>query len=64
MMTLALYRKSMGLKKLVSKKKASRKKDTLGKVMSKVAKGKKLTPQERKIIAGAVDGAKKSRKER
>ena len=38
--------------------------DTLGKVMSKVSRGKKLTKQERKILAGAIDGAKKSKKER
>jgi len=38
--------------------------DTLGKVMSKVAQGKKLTPRERKILAGALDGAKKAKTER
>ena len=63
MMPLALYRKSMGLKKLV-KKRVRKKKDTLSKVMSKVARGKKLTPKERKIISAAVDGAKKSKRER
>jgi len=38
--------------------------DTLGKVMSKVARGKRLTARERKILAGAIDGAKKARGER
>jgi len=38
--------------------------DTLGKVMSKVSRGKKLTPRERKILAGAIDGAKKAKTER
>ena len=38
--------------------------DTLGRVMSKVARGKKLTPCERKIIGAAVDGAKKAKSER
>ena len=38
--------------------------DTLGKVMSKVARGKRLTARERKILAGAIDGAKKARRER
>jgi len=42
---------------------ARKKLDTLGRVMSKVARGKKLTKQERKILAGAVDGAKKAQSE-
>jgi len=42
---------------------ARRKLDTLGRVMSKVARGEKLTRQERKILAGAVDGAKKAQSE-
>lgn len=41
-----------------------RKLDTLGKVMSKVARGLKLTKAERRILAGAIDGAKKARSER
>ena len=44
--------------------KKKKKLDTLGKVMSKVARGKKLTARERKILAGAIDGAKKARGER
>jgi len=44
--------------------KRKKKLDTLGKVMSKVARGKKLTVRERKILAGAIDGAKKGRGER
>jgi len=42
---------------------ARKKLDMLGKVMSKIARGKKLTKQERKILAGAVDGAKKAKSE-
>lgn len=37
--------------------------DTLGRVMSKVARGKKLTKHEREIIGAAVDGAKKAKSE-
>ena len=44
--------------------KRKKKLDTLGKVMSKVARGKKLTARERKILAGAIDGAKKARSEK
>lgn len=44
--------------------KRRKKPDVLGRVMSKVARGKKLTPTERKIIAAAVDGAKKAKTER
>ncbi len=41
-----------------------RKLDRLGKVMSKVARGLKLAPIERKILSGAIDGAKKAKSER
>jgi len=47
----------------VARHKRKRKLDTLGKVMSKVARGKRLTQQERKILAGAIDGAKKAKSE-
>ena len=46
-----------------TKKKRKKKLDTLGKVMSKIARGLKLTPAERKILAGAIDGAKKAKSE-
>jgi len=38
--------------------------DTLGKVMSKVSRGKKLTKKERQILAGAIDASKKAKSER
>ncbi len=38
--------------------------DTLGKVMSKVSRGLKLTRTERKILSGAIDASKKARSER
>ena len=41
-----------------------RKKDRLGRVMSKVARGKKLSRRDRAILSGAIDGAKKARSER
>jgi len=41
-----------------------RKKDTLGRVMSKVRRRKKLSRTDRKVIAGAVDGRKKAKGER
>jgi len=34
--------------------------DLLGKVMSKVARGMKLTRRERAILSGAIDGVKKA----
>jgi len=37
--------------------------DTLGKVMSKVARGKKLTAREREILSGAIDASKKAKTE-
>ncbi len=37
--------------------------DKLGKVMSKVSKGKKLNKKERDMLAGAIDGAKKAKSE-
>jgi len=37
--------------------------DTLGRIMHKIAKGKKLTPSERKLLAAAVDAAKKAKSE-
>ena len=43
--------------------KRKRKLDILGKVMSKIARGLKLTPAERKILAGAIDASKKARSE-
>ena len=51
-----------------SKKKAKRgrprkKLDALGRVMSKVARGMKLTKREREILRGAIDGSKKARSE-
>ena len=45
-------------------RKRKKKLDTLGRVMSKVARRKKLSKQDRKIIGAAVDGAKKSKRER
>ena len=40
------------------------KKDLLGKLMSKIAKGKKLTKRERELLSVAVDAAKKAKSER
>jgi len=37
--------------------------DTLGKVMSKVASGKKLTARERKLLSAAIDASKKAKSE-
>ena len=34
--------------------------DLLGKVMSKVSRGLKLTRRERAILSGAIDGVKKA----
>ena len=48
----------------MSRRHRKKKLDTLGRVMSKVARGKKLTPRERKILAGAIDGAKKAKSEK
>ena len=39
------------------------KKDLLGKLMSKIAKGKKLTKRERELLSVAVDAAKKAKSE-
>ena len=44
--------------------KAMTKKDLLGKLMSKIAKGKKLTKRERELLSVAVDAAKKAKSER
>ena len=40
------------------------KKDLLGELMSKIAKGKKLTKRERELLSVAVDAAKKAKSER
>ena len=40
------------------------KKDLLGKLMSKIAKGKKLTKRERELLSVAIDAAKKAKSER
>jgi len=42
----------------------SAKKDLLGELMSKIAKGKKLTKRERELLSVAVDAAKKAKSER
>ena len=39
-------------------------KDLLGKLMSKIAKGKRLTKRERELLSVAVDAAKKAKSER
>ena len=39
------------------------KKDLLGKLMSKIAKGKKLTKRERELLSVAIDAAKKAKSE-
>ena len=44
--------------------KAMTKKDLLGELMSKIAKGKKLTKRERELLSVAVDAAKKAKSER
>jgi len=46
------------------KTKGRMKKDILGQVMSKVAKGMKLTKRDRQIISAAVDASKKAASER
>ncbi len=52
-------------KKGASKKRTKGKKlDTLGKVMSKVSRGMKLSKTDRKILSGAIDASKKARSER
>jgi len=38
--------------------------DTLGKVMSKVSRGMKLTKHEREILSAAIDASKKAKSER
>jgi len=38
-------------------------KDLLGKLMSKIAKGKKLTKRERELLSVAIDAAKKAKSE-
>ena len=43
---------------------AKRRLDTLGKVMSKVSRGKKLSRIDRNILSGAIDAAKKAKSER
>ena len=40
------------------------KKDLLGELMSKIAKGKKLTKRECELLSVAVDAAKKAKSER
>jgi len=40
------------------------KKDLLGKLMSKIAKGKRLTKRERELLSVAIDAAKKAKSER
>jgi len=44
--------------------KAMAKKDLLGELMSKIAKGKKLTKRECELLSVAVDAAKKAKSER
>ena len=44
--------------------KAMAKKDLLGELMSKIARGKKLTKRERELLSVAVDAAKKAKSER
>ena len=39
------------------------KKDLLGKLMSKIAKGKKLTKRERELLSVAIDASKKAKSE-
>ena len=39
-------------------------KDLLGKLMSKIAKGKKLTKRERELLSVAIDASKKAKSER
>ena len=39
------------------------KKDLLGKLMSKIAKGKKLTKRERELLSVAIDASKKGKSE-
>jgi len=41
-----------------------KKKDPLGEVMSKVARGYYLSPHEREILSAGIDGAKKAKTER
>ena len=38
-------------------------KDLLGKLMSKIAKGKKLTKRERELLSVAIDASKKAKSE-
>ncbi|UYL64894.1 MAG: hypothetical protein EJNHJLOP_00005 [Methanophagales virus PBV082] len=44
--------------------KAVTKKDLLGKLMSKIAKGKKLTKRECELLSVAIDAAKKAKSEK
>ena len=44
--------------------KAMAKKDLLGELMSKIAKGKKLTKRERELLSVAIDAAKKAKSEK
>ena len=39
-------------------------KDLLGKLMGKIAKGKKLTKRERELLSVAIDASKKAKSER
>ena len=39
------------------------KKDLLGKLMSKIAKGKRLIKRERELLSVAIDAAKKAKSE-
>ena len=39
------------------------KKDLLGELMSKIAKGKRLTKKERELLSVAIDAAKKAKSE-
>ena len=48
------------MSKSVSIKKS---KDLLGKLMSKIAKGKKLTKRERELLSVAIDASKKAKSE-
>ena len=48
------------MSKSVSTKKS---KDLLGKLMSKIAKGKKLTKKERELLSVAIDASKKAKSE-
>ena len=40
----------------------ARNKDLLGELMSKIAKGKKLTKRERELLSVAIDAAKKGKR--